>query len=171
MSAYLGRLARQNDSPLGGGWALCAPDRRTVVRFYGRSSGRLCGMSNDEPAAKEGAAESELHAAASPGDLEWVRAVVEAGANVNWRDSAGETALFGACGWGRTAVVSYLISRGAGGHLFSGYSHASGSVVCMAGIGMQRNPTQQSDKCKECAPCVRRISSELLCSRSTAARR
>ena len=45
-----------------------------------------------------------LHGAAWSGDLEWVREIVKKGTDVNWRDSSGETALFGACGWGRVAV-------------------------------------------------------------------
>ena len=70
-------------------------------------------MSDEENNASNGAAESWLHEAAWAGDLDWVKKVVEEGADINWCDSAGETALFGACGWGRTEVVSYLIAKGA----------------------------------------------------------
>ena len=63
--------------------------------------------------AEYGAAESDLHAAAWHGDLEPVRELVEAGNDVNWRDSIGESAIFGAAGWGHTEVVSYLIKEGA----------------------------------------------------------
>lgn len=50
--------------------------------------------------AKDGASESELHAAAWAGDLRLVKRLVKAGADVNWCDSAGESALFGAAAWG-----------------------------------------------------------------------
>jgi len=59
--------------------------------------------------AIDGAAESELHGAAWGGDLERVTRLVERGADVNWRDSIGETALFGAAGWGHAEVVRYLL--------------------------------------------------------------
>jgi ankyrin repeat protein len=70
-------------------------------------------MSNIELTASEGAAESPLHEAAWRGDVGEVRRLVEAGADVNWRDSVGETALFGACAWGRLEVVRYLLEVGA----------------------------------------------------------
>ena len=38
---------------------------------------------------------------------------MENGADVNWRDSTGETALFGASGWGNVEVVRYLLAMGA----------------------------------------------------------
>jgi len=70
-------------------------------------------MNDDEFTAANGNAESQLHAAAWSGDLDRVKAIVESGADINWRDSVGETALFGACAWGQVAVVEYLLSHGA----------------------------------------------------------
>ena len=63
--------------------------------------------------AASGAAESRLHGAAWCGDLEEVIRLVERGADVNGRDSIGETALFGAAAWGHVEVVRYLLSVGA----------------------------------------------------------
>ena len=70
-------------------------------------------MSYDENDASLGGAESELHKASWSGDLDWVHTVIEEGADINWCDSVGETALFGACGWGRIDVISYLLQQGA----------------------------------------------------------
>jgi len=70
-------------------------------------------MEDDQLTAANGAAESSLHAAAWSGDIEEVRALVEAGADVNWRDSIGESAIFGAAGWGNAEVVRYLLGKGA----------------------------------------------------------
>jgi len=39
--------------------------------------------------------------------------LVEGGANANWRDSIGETALFGAAALGHVEVVRYLLGVGA----------------------------------------------------------
>ncbi|MEI2782146.1 MAG: ankyrin repeat domain-containing protein [Candidatus Competibacter sp.] len=69
--------------------------------------------SDQHSTAKDGAAESPLHAAVWAGDLDEVRRLVESGADVNWRDSIGETALFGAAAWGRVQAVRYLLSVGA----------------------------------------------------------
>lgn len=63
--------------------------------------------------ANEGSAESTLHDAAWRGDLKEVTRLIETGADVNWRDSIGETALFGAAAWGHVEVVRYLLSVGA----------------------------------------------------------
>ncbi len=47
-------------------------------------------------------------------DLEEVIRLIESGADVNWRDSIGETALFGAAAAGQyLEVVRYLLSVGA----------------------------------------------------------
>jgi uncharacterized protein len=73
----------------------------------------LCRMTNLEPDASRGGAESALHDAAWSGDLQYVTQLVEAGAEVNWRDSIGESALFGAAAWGHVDVVRYLLSVGA----------------------------------------------------------
>jgi ankyrin repeat protein len=70
-------------------------------------------MSDRVLTANDGAAGSRLHGAAWCGDLEEVTRLVEGGANVNWRDSIGETALFGAASWGHVEVVRYLIGVGA----------------------------------------------------------
>jgi len=61
-----------------------------------RVHGVIC-MTDIENNATNGAVESELHEAAWSGDLDWVKEIVDAGVDVNWRDSSGETALFGAC--------------------------------------------------------------------------
>ena len=63
--------------------------------------------------ADRGDPESDLHEAAWNGDLARVRKLVESGVDVNWTDSIGETALFGASSWGNTDVVCYLIGKGA----------------------------------------------------------
>lgn len=71
-------------------------------------------MEDDKPStAAEGHAESALHYAAWSGDLDVVRSLIAAGADVNWADSSGETALFGAAAWGRTEVVRHLLEVGA----------------------------------------------------------
>ncbi|MBT9553150.1 MAG: ankyrin repeat domain-containing protein [Hydrogenophaga sp.] len=63
--------------------------------------------------AKEGSAETPLHAAAWGGDVEYARSLVEEGANVNSRDSVGETPIYGAAAWGQAQMVRYLIEAGA----------------------------------------------------------
>jgi uncharacterized protein len=70
-------------------------------------------MKRPPPIASEGAAEAPLHGAAWSGDLREVKRLISAGADVNWRDSVGETALFGACAWGHQDVVRFLLSAGA----------------------------------------------------------
>ena len=76
-------------------------------------------MSDDGLTAKDGAAESALHAAAWAGDLQWVQskvftaqALVADGADVNWKDTIGETALHGAAAWGHAPMVAFLIAHG-----------------------------------------------------------
>jgi len=86
------------------------PSARTSRKRAARFKGVIC-MTDFENNASNGAAESELHRAAWSGDLEWVKEVVEGGADINWKDSSGETAIFGACGWGRNKVVKYLIDK------------------------------------------------------------
>ena len=63
--------------------------------------------------ASDGHAESRLHAEAWAGDVAGVREVLDGEFNVNWADSIGETALFGAVACARTEVVLLLIERGA----------------------------------------------------------
>ena len=87
------------------------------VRARRLSAAPLCVMTNDMLTAADGAAESELHGAAWSGDLEQVKHVVTAGADVNWADSIGETALFGASAWGHAAVVRCLLMLGANPNL------------------------------------------------------
>jgi uncharacterized protein len=70
-------------------------------------------MSDRVLTANDGAAESRLHQAAWCGDLEEVTRLVEGGADVSWRDSIGETALFGAAASGHVEVVRYLLGVGA----------------------------------------------------------
>lgn len=70
-------------------------------------------MSDRVLTANDGAAESPLHGAAWCGDLEEVTRLVEGGVDVNWRDSIGETALFGAAALGHVEVVRFLLDRGA----------------------------------------------------------
>ena len=70
-------------------------------------------MNDCENTAKNGSPESDLHAVAWGGDVSEVRAIIEHGADVNWRDSIGESAIFGAAAWGHSSVVSYLVSVGA----------------------------------------------------------
>ena len=57
-------------------------------------------------------AESALHCTAWSGDLGEIGALVAADADVNWIDSGGETALFGAAAWGRAEVVCCLLEAG-----------------------------------------------------------
>ncbi|MCB1588631.1 MAG: ankyrin repeat domain-containing protein [Xanthomonadales bacterium] len=63
--------------------------------------------------ANDGHAESELHAEAWAGDVDGVARVLDSGFDVNWQDSIGETALFGAVAWAENAVVVLLLARGA----------------------------------------------------------
>ncbi len=72
----------------------------------------------------EGSPETELHAAAWSGDAEWVRDLLAAGADVDVRDSIGETPLFGASGHDRDEAVALLLDAGATPGLasYSGYT-------------------------------------------------
>jgi uncharacterized protein len=65
-------------------------------------------MKFDPSTANGGAAESALHAAARAGDVAEAKKLIAAGADVNWADSIGETALFGAAAWGRTFFAGLL---------------------------------------------------------------
>jgi hypothetical protein len=64
-----------------------------------------------ELTAADGHAESELHAAAWAGSVRGVSRILDAGFDVNWRDSIGETALFGAVSWAHSEVVELLLAR------------------------------------------------------------
>lgn len=68
---------------------------------------------NDDNSASNGGAESELHAWSWSGDTKKVAALLAKGADPNWQDSIGETALFGAAGWGHSDVVKILLQNGA----------------------------------------------------------
>jgi uncharacterized protein len=73
------------------------------------------GMNNNPPdtlTAREGAPETPLYLAAWTGDLDEAKALVAAGADVNYIDAAGETPIHGACAWGHAAMVKYLVSVG-----------------------------------------------------------
>ena len=63
--------------------------------------------------ASEGGAESDLHAWSWAGDKKKVQELLSGGADPNWQDSIGETAIFGAAGWGHAEVVRVLIEHGA----------------------------------------------------------
>jgi ankyrin repeat protein len=63
--------------------------------------------------ATGGGAETELHAWAWSGDVQKVTELLAAGADPNCQDTIGETALFGAAGWGSTDVVHLLLDHGA----------------------------------------------------------
>lgn len=63
--------------------------------------------------ALEGEAETPLHEAAWVGDVEFARALVSTGANVNCIDTAGESPLHGAAACGHVEMVEYLVSAGA----------------------------------------------------------
>lgn len=75
---------------------------------------RATAMNNDfTPGnARQGGAETELHAAARKGDVALARDLIEAGADVNQTDSVGETALHGAAAWGKSEMVTLLLARG-----------------------------------------------------------
>ena len=63
--------------------------------------------------ASEGGAESDLHAWSWAGDTRKVQEILSDGADPNWQDSIGETAIFGAAGWGHAEVVRILLEYGA----------------------------------------------------------
>ena len=56
---------------------------------------------------------SSLHEAAEAGNLEEVKGLIEEGANVNSKDTFGETPLHVAARKGYRGVMEYLISKGA----------------------------------------------------------
>lgn len=64
----------------------------------------------------EGPGEPPLHFAAQEGDIDMIRAIVEAGADVNLPDGEGATALHYASMYGHAEVVEYLVSVGADVH-------------------------------------------------------
>jgi len=68
---------------------------------------------SEHGSASSGHAESDLHAWSWAGDKKKVEALLSSGADPNWEDSIGETAIFGAAGWGHTDVVQLLLSHGA----------------------------------------------------------
>lgn len=70
-------------------------------------------MTEEHLTAKDGFPESELHAAAWEGNIDQVRERIKAGADLNWRDSIGETALSGTAGLGHSDVVRLLLEHGA----------------------------------------------------------
>ena len=63
--------------------------------------------------ATEGGAETELHAAAWSGDVEDARRLIDAGADVNYIDTAGEPPMHGAAACGHVEMVEFLLSQGA----------------------------------------------------------
>lgn len=66
-----------------------------------------------QPPAQKVAADPPLHLAAWSGDLERARSLVRGGANVNERDSSGETPIYRAVEWGHAEMVRYLADAGA----------------------------------------------------------
>ncbi|WP_317932172.1 ankyrin repeat domain-containing protein [Halioxenophilus sp. WMMB6] len=69
--------------------------------------------------ASDGCSETELHAAAWSGDVNYLKEILAKGIDVNVTDSINETPLHGACGWGRIDVVDYLLGQGANPNCFS----------------------------------------------------
>ena len=67
-----------------------------------------------------GTMNQSLHIPAKEGDLQKVKAEIEAGKKVDSKDAAGQTALMYAAGSGRMEVVEYLLSRGADVNAVSG---------------------------------------------------
>ena len=63
--------------------------------------------------AKDGGAETELHAAAWAGNISWAKAALSRGVHINNKDSTGETALHGAAAWGNVEMVIFLLAEGA----------------------------------------------------------
>ncbi|OOG43803.1 hypothetical protein B0B52_07695 [Polaromonas sp. A23] len=70
-------------------------------------------MNSGPLTANEGTPESSLHEAAWAGDIAGAQKLLDHGADVNWADSIGETALFGAVAWGHAEMVRFLLSHGA----------------------------------------------------------
>lgn len=75
----------------------------------------LCGiLAAAAPAAAQPDAQAEeFFAAVRAGDLERVKALLEAGVDVNTKYRYGTTALFPACDRGHTEIVKLLLERGA----------------------------------------------------------
>ena len=74
----------------------------------------------------DGPGEPPLHFAAQEGDLDMVRAIVEAGADVDSVDLEGMTPLLYASMYGHAEVVEYLVSMGADVHARYGGETAIG---------------------------------------------
>ena len=63
---------------------------------------------------------SKLHEPAGRGDLDQVKKMIEKGAKVDKKDTAGQTALMYAAESGKLDVVTYLIEQGANVNAISG---------------------------------------------------
>merc|ERR1711937_244593 len=66
---------------------------------------------SSEPVVEE--EEVDLHGAVSSSDLDAVKELLKAGADVNEKDEEGRSALHFACGYGEIACAEYLIENGA----------------------------------------------------------
>ena len=82
-------------------------------RYIDESLPAFCGVPLDHVNTRGVFGEYPLDVAATRGNLEEVRALVEGGADVNARAELGNTALHEAAGQGHVAVVKFLLDRGA----------------------------------------------------------
>lgn len=71
--------------------------------------------------------------AASEGDLEEVKILIEKGININGQDDEGSTALIAAALAGHTEIINFLISKGADINIADNYGHTALTMVVEEG--------------------------------------
>merc|ERR1711937_295803 len=89
--------------------------------------GPVPGAPQVAPAQEEEVVEEEidLHGAVSSSDLDAIKELLKAGADVNEKDEEGRSALHFACGYGEIECAKYLIEKGADVNILDGSKNSS----------------------------------------------